>query len=128
MNIGGIDSGFNMLKVDNLVNKPSENKFEEIINALTSKNNDDKALRKACMDFEAIFLRMIYKQMRSSLPKSDFMPKSSATEIYEDMFDEKLVDEMVKGKGIGLGDTLYKAMRRQNSLSSGDGGGQDEAR
>lgn len=124
MNINGVNNGFNYLAADKTVQRAVEqNKFEETINRLTDENKNDKDLKKACMDFEAIFIRMMFKQMRNSIPGSDIIPQSFAKETYEEMYDEKIVDSMIQGKGIGLGQTLYNAMRRQNRSGKYDGGG-----
>lgn len=112
MDISGIDKNYSNLKARQLFEKASDGAFEKVLKDAARKEDDEK-LRKACMDFEAIFLRMMYKQMRQSIPKSGLIPESFSSETFEDMFDEKVVDEIVKGRGIGLGESLYRTLKRQ---------------
>ncbi len=70
----------------------------------------EKALRKACADFEAIIFRQMLSAMRKSIPDSGLFEKSHAREIYESMNDEKLADKMAHGKGSGLGELLFKQL------------------
>ena len=112
MYIGGIGQNYNNIKELHLFRKTADDTFEKTLRE-TARKNDAEILRKTSMEFEAIFLRMIYRQMRQSIPKSGFIPESFSTETFEDMFDEKMVDEIVKGKGVGLGESLYRTLKRQ---------------
>jgi flagellar protein FlgJ len=67
---------------------------------------DQAKLRKACQDFEAVFIGQIWKQMRSSVPK-DGMLHSKEEENYLSMFDQELSVKMAGSGGIGLADMLY---------------------
>ena len=58
-------------------------------------------LREACEGFEAMFLSMMYKQMRATVPESElFGKKSNALEIFEDMRDTELMNAAAKSGGI----------------------------
>jgi flagellar protein FlgJ len=70
------------------------------------KGLDEAKLRKACQDFEAVFIGQIWKQMRSSVPK-DGMLHSKEEESYLSMFDQELSVKMAAGGGIGLSEMLY---------------------
>jgi len=72
---------------------------------------DDAALLKACQDFEQIFLHMLLKEMRSTIPDSGLTEKSTAREIFEDMYDEELATTMSKNNGIGIAKMLYEQMK-----------------
>ena len=70
-----------------------------------------KKLREACEGFEAMFLSMMYKQMRATVPESDlFGKKSNAIKIFEDMRDTELMNAAAKSGGIGLADMMYKQL------------------
>ncbi len=73
---------------------------------------DKKELKKACQQFESIMMSMMYKQMKATISKSDFMETSQAKEIYEGMLDDELMDK-VGSRGIGLADILYKQLSKQ---------------
>ena len=70
-----------------------------------------KKLREACEGFEAMFLSMMYKQMRATVPESDlFGKKSNAIKIFEDMRDTELMNQAAKSGGIGLADMMMKQL------------------
>ena len=68
-------------------------------------------LREACEGFEAMFLSMMYKQMRATVPETDlFGKKSNAIKIFEDMRDTELMTAASKAGGIGIADMMYKQL------------------
>ncbi|MBC7332407.1 MAG: rod-binding protein [Synergistetes bacterium] len=67
-----------------------------------------EALRVACQEFEAIFVHMLLRQMRRTVPRSDLIPESRAMEIYKDMFDLALSKEIAKRELFGIAKMLYK--------------------
>jgi flagellar protein FlgJ len=74
------------------------------------KNKDQKALKEALHQFEEIFLQMLYKQMKVTIPKSELFPEDRSKEILNSMFDETLIKEVSKNRGLGLADTMYKQL------------------
>jgi len=74
---------------------------------------DDAKLRKACADFEALFLHKLMQTMRKTIPKSGLLDGGLPEEIYTDMLDEKISETAASaGKGTGLGERLYQEMKR----------------
>ena len=80
-------------------------------NPMTAEDIEAKKLREACEGFEAMFLSMMYKQMRATVPESElFGKKSNALEIFEDMRDTELMNAAAKSGGIGIADMMYKQL------------------
>lgn len=108
---------------NNIKGKADEAKqgaFEgELEKALAEK--DEKKLRKACNDLESVFVNMMFKQMRSTIQKTNLMGDDMGTDMYEDMLFEKYAEEIGKGKGIGLGDVLYKQLAKTMKNESEEG-------
>lgn len=73
-------------------------------------NKEPEKLMEACRQFESIFINLMLKEMRKSIPDGGLTEKSYAREIYESMQDEKISVEMSKGQGIGLAQQLYKQL------------------
>jgi Rod binding domain-containing protein len=65
-------------------------------------------LRKAAEGFEAIFIRHILRIMRSSIQDGGMFGKGAAGEIYGDMMDNILAENMSKRSALGLADMLYR--------------------
>lgn len=80
-------------------------------NPMSDADVQAKKLREACEGFEAMFLSMMYKQMRATVPESGlFGKKSNAIKIFEDMRDTELMNEVSKSGGIGIADMMYKQL------------------
>jgi flagellar protein FlgJ len=69
-------------------------------------------LRKACTDFEAVFISKLWEQMRATVPKSG-MFNSQQEEMYRSMFDREFTEKMAQDGGIGLGDMLYNQLKEK---------------
>lgn len=67
-----------------------------------------EALKVVSQEFEAIFVHMLLRQMRRTVPKSELIPESRAVEIYKDMFDLALAKEIAKRELFGIAKMLYK--------------------
>jgi flagellar protein FlgJ len=75
-----------------------------------ARESPDKALKAAATQFEALFMNMILKNMRESLPKDGLM-SSSAGETYTGMLDQQLSQKLA-GRSTGLADMLVKQLSR----------------
>ncbi len=98
-----------------------QNRLRELRSRLEpgEKGQDEAKLRKACQDFEAVFIGQIWKQMRSSVPK-DGMLHSKEEESYLSMFDQELSVKMSRSGGIGLSDLLYENLSQRLVNASRD--------
>jgi Rod binding domain-containing protein len=68
-------------------------------------------LYEQCQEFESIFVKMMLKEMRSSVDKSDSLISGGwAEDIYQDMLDDQYSATMAKKAGFGLADQLYKQL------------------
>ena len=82
-------------------------------NSTAAAQKEDKALRAACKSFEAMFINMMYREMRSTVHEGGLFGEDNATKIFEDMRDSELSKEMAEADGIGLGDMLYRQLSPQ---------------
>ncbi len=74
----------------------------------------DKKLRKACRDFESIFLFNLFKEMRKTIPRSGMLPDAPGKETFQMMFDQKVAEDLSgRGEGMGLQKMLYEQLRRR---------------
>lgn len=92
-------------------NKVTMSNFENTLQKAFN-DNDKKKLKEVCQDFESVFMGIIYKEMRATIQKSDLIPESNATKIFESMLDDEIVKKASKAGGIGLGDMLYNHMKQ----------------
>lgn len=83
-------------------------------------------LRKACTDFEAVFISKLWEQMRATIPKGGML-KSPQEDMYRAMFDREFTEKMAQDGGIGLGDMLYNQLKdkiKGGGKTSGKSGAQ----
>ena len=72
----------------------------------------DEALKQACRDFESIFLSIMFKEMRKTVPEDGLIEKSVGTEIFEEMHIEELSKEIAnRDEGLGIAEMLYKQFK-----------------
>lgn len=83
---------------------------------MKAKGAPDKALKQAATQFEAVFMNMLLKSMRDTVPKDGAM-ESEATRMYTSILDQQLTQNMA-GKGIGLADLIVKQLSRQMGAAS----------
>lgn len=101
----------NEMIAPNLPEQDSTKSLQDRLRDLRSQVHPEKGmdavkLKKACQDFEAVFIGQIWKQMRSSVPKDELL-HSKEEEGYLSMFDQELSVKMSQSGGIGLSDMLY---------------------
>jgi len=77
------------------------------------RNLDEGKLKKACEDFESIFISKMLKVMRQSIPKTGLLDGGSQQDMYLSLFDEELSKSMAKRGGMGLGKILYQNVMNQ---------------
>jgi Rod binding domain-containing protein len=70
-------------------------------------------LFEQCREFESIFVKMMLKEMRNSVDKSDALLSGGwAEDIYQDMLDDQYSKTMANTAGFGLADQLYRQLAR----------------
>ena len=64
--------------------------------------DDDEKLMEVCREFESIFLYMVLKEMKKTVPEDGLIEKSQASRIFEDMYFEELSKEMTRNNSSGI--------------------------
>jgi len=68
---------------------------------------------RAYKDFEAMFVQMLLKEMRKTIPDNGFFPKSPAMENYEEMLDGSIAQAMAESGQLGIAKQLEAEGKRQ---------------
>ncbi|MDH3977739.1 MAG: flagellar assembly peptidoglycan hydrolase FlgJ, partial [Gammaproteobacteria bacterium] len=68
--------------------------------------NNPEVTRETARQFEALFVQMMLKSMRSA--GGEFSEKRDTT--YEEMFDQQIAIEMTSNRGIGIADMLVRQL------------------
>jgi Rod binding domain-containing protein len=79
--------------------------------ANTSPIDRKSGLYQQCQEFESIFTKMMLKEMRNSVDKSDSLISGGwAEDIYQDQLDDKYAETMARSAGFGFADQLYRQL------------------
>lgn len=72
-------------------------------------SDPQRALKSAAQQFEAVFVDMLLKSMRATLPKSGLLD-SNQTQLYTSMLDSQVAQGLAS-RGIGLADLMVKQLQ-----------------
>jgi flagellar protein FlgJ len=65
-------------------------------------------LKKACADFEGLLLNYMFEAMRKTVGEGGVFGKSFQKDMYESMFTQEVSTSLARGKGMGIGEALYR--------------------
>ena len=85
----------------------------------TKETQTDKTaerLKKACKDFESIFITHLLKTMRSSSNESGLFGKGLGGEFYQGILEAEVAQKVAHSDGIGLAEILYKSFINRGTL------------
>lgn len=96
------------MKVDGLV--------EQAINQPTTKlpsleGKSDAQLRKAAKDFETMFMNLVMKEMRETVPDSEAWGDSSKVKFFQGMLDEEYSRMSSENPQNSLAEMIYKNLK-----------------
>ncbi len=70
----------------------------------------DARLRKACADFESIFISYLFKTMRSTIPESG-LNSFPGKDMYTMLLDQKVAEDLAERKGgMGMQEMLFRQL------------------
>lgn len=92
--------------------KTTDDSFEKYLQKAYNQGDMEK-LKKACDDFESIFMNMMMKEMRNTVQKTELTPSDSGRDVFEGMLDEQLMNNAAKNGGVGLSKILFKQLSTQ---------------
>ena len=69
-------------------------------------------LKKACQDFEAIFIQSMFQAMRKTIPEGGLIEQDHATKMYQEMLDQEMATKISRLQSLGLADQMYRQMAK----------------
>ena len=70
-------------------------------------------LYKACLDFEAIFIKQMLNVMRKTVQKEGLLDGGLSEDIFEDMLYDEYEKKMAETAQFGLAETMYIQINHQ---------------
>jgi Rod binding domain-containing protein len=88
---------------------------------ITPGADKDAKLKKACQDFEAIFIAHLFKTMRTANEEESSMwGESMGGDLFRDLFETEVAREVSHDGGIGLAGLLYQSFARYGHINEID--------
>jgi flagellar protein FlgJ len=82
----------------------------------TKPEQEDAKLKKACQEMEAVFLNMLLKTMRETVPKSTLGGTGMQGETMQSMFDMELTRNMAAAGGTGIAAMMYRSLKNPGAV------------
>jgi len=77
---------------------------------------DADRLRRAGGQFEAVFIRLLLREMRRTVPACDlFGPAGNQKEIYDEIADAALAENLGRGGTLGIADMLVRQLGEKSA-------------
>ncbi len=88
---------------------------------LTQKQiEDNKKIKKACADFEAILAYNLFKAMRKTIPTGGAINKIAGKDTFDMLMDQKVAEELSKKNGgLGIQTIMYNQLVIKSNTYSG---------
>ncbi len=74
-----------------------------------AREKSPEAIKQVAKQFESLFVQMMLKSMRDTVPENDLFG-SKAGKMYQEMYDKQLSMHISDGKGIGLAKTIERQL------------------
>ncbi|MEW6681036.1 MAG: rod-binding protein [bacterium] len=71
---------------------------------------DQRKLRSACVEFEAIFISKLLKGLRGTIDKTGFIDGGRGEEIFQDMLYDEYAKTVAEKQSLGIAEIIYKDM------------------
>jgi flagellar protein FlgJ len=82
---------------------------------------EDAKLKAACKEMEAVFLNLLLKEMRKTVPKTGLVGNSSQEDIMRSLLDSEMTKNMAQAGGAGLAEMLYRQLTASDAASKNKG-------
>ncbi len=86
---------------------------------LAAKRKPRQAMKAVAQQFESLFLNMMLKSMRATVP-SDSLGDNSQSRLYLSLLDQQLAEKMASGPGLGIAGLLMKQFPHGGRAGGGD--------
>jgi flagellar protein FlgJ len=77
-----------------------------------TKSPVHKKLWETCIEVESLFVAKMFKEMRNTVQKNDWLNGGFAEEIFEDMLYDEYALQLSKNSSIGMAKLVYDEMSR----------------
>lgn len=92
--------------------KPADEQFKQVLDkALASK--EDKDLKEAAKQFEALFIYQMFQKMRETVVKGGLFEESMGEKIFQGMLDQEVSLKAAESSSLGLAQIIYEQLKKK---------------
>lgn len=85
--------------------------------ARAAESSADRAkLKQACSDFEAIFIKQMFKAMDRTVEKSGLVDGGMAESYFRDMLLDSYAEKAAGTSGLGIADMMFRQLSEKYSV------------
>ncbi|WNY63199.1 rod-binding protein [Borreliella carolinensis] len=106
----------NLQNIINSQNLKFKNQINNLKNPVEIKKSFQKneELRKASLEFEAMFIKQMLESMKKTLNKDqNLLNGGQVEEIFEDMLCEQRAKQIAQAQSFGLADLIYNQLQKK---------------
>lgn len=81
----------------------------------SGKKLSDKETEQVGKQFESLLLHHLLSTMRKTVPKSDLFGDTPADDMYKDMFDQQISEQVAASGQTGISQSITEEIRRQQN-------------
>ncbi len=81
----------------------------QLLRAVNSRKPTPEQLRRVAHEFESIFINLLLREMRRTIPKGGLLDLGFIGELYTSIADREFSRQLAR-RGIGLGEMIYRNM------------------
>ncbi|MBN2435277.1 MAG: rod-binding protein [Spirochaetes bacterium] len=98
--------------MDSMTRKSENKDFNEELSKQISKNENplDQKLWDSCIEFESIFVKQMFNEMRKTVHKGEILNGGHAEEIFEDLLYDEYAKSVSKNSNLGIAKMLYSQL------------------
>lgn len=83
--------------------------------SVANGKDDLAARRRTSEQFEAIFIQQLFQGMRATVPTGNLLESDRSVEVFQDLMDRQLAEEMARRQGVGIADLMLRALQDKES-------------
>ncbi len=85
---------------------------DRMLNVERTPPSNREQIRKVANEFESLFLNLVLKSMRDTVPKNELMDGGNAEDIYKSMLDDEYSKMMAEQRSTGIADNIEEFLLR----------------
>ena len=109
--IGAIGD-LNRIRSELSLYKSSDQRIKNTLESLKGIKGKE-GISKAAKGFESLFVYMMLKEMRKTVPKNSLLGNSFGMDVYLSMLDEKIANRIAQSGKFGLSDMLIRHLEKK---------------